>query len=205
MAISPFLHLHYFTFNPLTGMITNVRCKAQCFVFTGGPGAGKTTVLDLLAQQGFFTQPEAARQIIREQMADGGSAVPWDNNARYTQLMQERSIAGWEAAPPPGAGPCFFDRGIPDVIGHMQLNNLPVNAALHNAAQQCRYNPQVFIFPPWETIYCTDTERKQSFAEAVRTYEVIAGIYKACGYTLQVVPIAPAPERAAFVLQCITA
>jgi len=186
-------------------MATNVQCKAHCFVFTGGPGAGKTTVLDLLTQQGFITQPEAARQIIREQMACKGNALPWQDNAQYAQLMQERSIAGWMAAPPPHTGPCFFDRGIPDVMGHMQLSNLPQHAALHKAAQQYRYNPLVFIFPPWEAVYCTDAERKQSFAEAVRTYEVIAHIYQTCGYTLCKVPPAPAKERADFILQQVQA
>jgi len=106
-------------------MAANVSCKAHCFVFTGGPGAGKTTVLDLLAQQGFPVIPEVAREIIRQQMAAGGSAVPWLDNAQYTHLMQVQSVAAWEAAPSPEAGPCFFDRGIPDVMGHMQLNHLP--------------------------------------------------------------------------------
>jgi len=181
-------------------MAANVSCKAHCFVFTGGPGAGKTTVLDLLAQQGFPVIPEVAREIIRQQMAAGSSAVPWLDNAQYTHLMQVQSVAAWKAAPSPEAGTCFFDRGIPDVMGHIQLNHLPLNAALQTAARQYRYNPQVFIFPPWEEIYCTDTERKQSYADAVQTYKVIYAIYQSYGYTLQVVPVGPVQQRLAFIL-----
>lgn len=38
------------------------------FVFTGGPGAGKTSVIEALAAAGLTCMPEAGRQIIRDQM-----------------------------------------------------------------------------------------------------------------------------------------
>jgi len=177
---------------------TDQCCKAHCFVLTGGPGAGKTTVLAQLEKMGYACMPEVARQIIREQVAAGGDGVPWQNMPLYTRLMQTQTIAAFDAAPP--AGTCFYDRGIPDVICHAQLNQLPVDASLHAAAGRLRYNRQVFLFPPWEEIYHTDTERKQTFAEAVRTCEVLQQVYQAYDYELVEVPKGTVMERAAFIL-----
>ena len=47
------------------------------FVLTGGPGSGKTTLIQALAKRGFATAPEAGRGIIRDQQAIGGAALPW--------------------------------------------------------------------------------------------------------------------------------
>lgn len=46
------------------------------FVVTGGPGAGKTSLITELARRGFHTIPESGRAIIREEVARGGDALP---------------------------------------------------------------------------------------------------------------------------------
>jgi len=57
------------------------------FVVSGGPGSGKTTVLHELASLGFAFAREVARQIIREQVQSGGTALPWRDREAYTRLM----------------------------------------------------------------------------------------------------------------------
>jgi predicted ATPase len=64
-----------------------------------------------------------------------------------------------------------------------------------------RYNHSVFIAPAWREIFQQDRERKQDFDEAVRTYEVLVGTYKALGYELIELPRVPVAERVRFVLQ----
>ena len=46
-------------------------------VITGGPGSGKTTLIDALEAAGFARTHEAGRGIIRDQTAIGGPALPW--------------------------------------------------------------------------------------------------------------------------------
>lgn len=47
------------------------------FVVTGGPGAGKTCLINELARRGFHTIPASGRAIIREEIVRGGDALPW--------------------------------------------------------------------------------------------------------------------------------
>lgn len=47
------------------------------FVVTGGPGAGKTSLITELTRRRFHTIPESDRAIIREEIASGGDALPW--------------------------------------------------------------------------------------------------------------------------------
>jgi predicted ATPase len=116
-------------------------------VITGGPGSGKTTLLKELEQQGFRSSHEVARQIIQEQVASNGDALPWANTLRYTELMLARSIAAFrENTPSPET--VFMDRGIPDVACYARLIGLALFDDLKTACEIYRYNKIVFLAPP---------------------------------------------------------
>ena len=95
-------------------------------------------------------------------------------------------------------GPVFFDRGVPDVMGYLRLMKLPSPTHVLQAATLFRYNRRVFIAPPWPEIFTPDAERKQSFAEAVRTYEAMVATYEALGYDLIELPRCSIAERVEF-------
>lgn len=95
-------------------------------------------------------------------------------------------------------GPVFFDRGMPDVVGYLRLMALPVPRHVERAAALFRYNRRVFIAPPWAEFFTPDAERKQSFDEAVRTYEAMVAAYEALGYDLIELPRSSIAERVTF-------
>lgn len=168
-------------------------------IVTGGPGSGKSTLLAVLAARGFATTEEAGRAIIREQVATGGSALPWADRQAFADAMLAFELRSYAEAAGL-AGPVFFDRGVPDVAGYLSLCGLPVPPHVEAACAQSRYAPTVFIAPPWPEIYATDAERRQDFAEAVRTFEAMAAVYERLGYRLVELPRAPVEARADFVL-----
>ncbi|MGO8786830.1 MAG: AAA family ATPase [Terriglobia bacterium] len=174
------------------------------FVVSGGPGSGKTTVLQELTKLGFPHAPEVARQIIREQIAIGGAALPWQDRQRYTSLMLERSIESYLQHFPLST-PTFSDRGIPDTLCYACLIGLRETSPIERACREYRYAPVVFLAPPWREIYETDSERKQDFAEAERTYDLMAKVYAECGYELAILPKVPPAARAEFILDCTRA
>jgi predicted ATPase len=167
-------------------------------VITGGPGSGKTTLLKELEQQGFRCSPEVARQIIQEQVAAKGDALPWANTRRYTELMLARSIAAYrDNTPSPEI--VFMDRGIPDAACYARLIGLPFFDDLKAACETYRYNQIVFLAPSGKEIYATDSERKQTYAEAVATYEKMAEVYREFGYRPIELPKTSPLQRAEFV------
>lgn len=170
------------------------------FVLTGGPGSGKTTLIERLAAKGFATSVEAGRGIIRDQVAISGTALPWNDPALFAELMlswEMRSHALATATP----GPVFFDRGVPDVIGYLRLVGLPVPGHIEKAAREFRYNPKVFILPHWPEIFAQDSERRQDEDEARRTHASMVETYTASGYERVEVPKAPVEQRLAFILE----
>jgi predicted ATPase len=171
------------------------------FVITGGPGSGKTTLLAALKSQGFDVSEEVGRRIIRQQAPIDGRALPWRDPALYAELMLSWEIGNHEAAS--AAEPCLFDRGVPDVIGYLRLTGIAVPPHVIAAADRYRYSRRVFIAPPWPEIFAPDAERRQSFAEAVRTYRAMAAAYAEWGYDLVELPRAPVADRAAFVRAAI--
>uniref|UniRef100_B0T1V1 NadR/Ttd14 AAA domain-containing protein n=1 Tax=Caulobacter sp. (strain K31) TaxID=366602 RepID=B0T1V1_CAUSK len=169
-------------------------------VVTGGPGAGKTSLIEALERRGLPCAFETGRAIIRGQVDVGGTALPWADREAYARLMltmDSRIHAGAEVL----SGPVFFDRGVPDIVGYLRLCGLPIPEDLAAAALALRYDPLVFIAPPWPEIFTNDAERKQDFAEAVRTHAVMAQVYAELGYTLAELPRASVEDRVDFVLE----
>jgi predicted ATPase len=168
-------------------------------VITGGPGSGKSTLIDALERAGHSRTVEAGRAVIQQQVAIDGNALPWRDRAAFAELMLTWEMEAYAAARQKN-GLVFFDRGVPDVEGYLRLVGLPVQKHVEEAVESYCYNRRVFIAPPWKEIFRQDRERKQDFDEAVRTCEVLAATYKERGYELVELPRGSVDQRLNFVL-----
>ncbi|MGN6279080.1 MAG: AAA family ATPase [Sphingomonas sp.] len=173
---------------------------SRLHVVTGGPGSGKSTLVDALAAAGVATSAEVGRAIIKEELARGGTALPWLDHRAFADRMVEREVAAHQAALASG-DTVVLDRGVPDVIGFLRVSGLAVPPAIDAAARSVRYNPRVFIAPWWPDIFTTDAERKQTPEEARATFAVMVETYRDYGYRLVELPRATVAERVAFVRQ----
>ena len=178
--------------------------QLKLYVITGGPGVGKTTLLNALEKQGFRVVTEEARRIIQEQIQMGGEGLPWKNKEYYAQLMLDASLETYQRivgeAP---ADTLFFDRGILDAICYMRMENIPVSEEINNLVNTHPYNLKVFILPPWKEIYATDNERKQTWDEAVSTFDNMKQTYLDYGYQVIEVPQGSIEQRCAFIVSHI--
>ncbi len=170
----------------------------KLFVVTGGPGSGKTTLLTALQAHGYCIADEAGRLVIREQLAASGDALPWADREAFARAMTAHDVRSYRAALA-HRGITLFDRGIPDVIGYLKLEGLPVPAELTDLAESLRYNRRIFIAPPWREIYAQDSERRQTFDVAERTFAAMIQTYRDLDYELIELPRSPIEERVAFV------
>lgn len=179
----------------------NQASRNNFFIITGGPGSGKSSLIDALRDRGYTCVDEVARQIIRNQIEIGGDAIHTKDQIKFRDLMLAESIRTYGEIL--DHGPVFFDRGIPDLLGYCRLIKCDVPDQVRNAIERYHYNQLVFIAPPWEEIYQHDAERKQDWAEAVATYQNISDGYVEAGYALIELPKVSVDDRVEFVLQSI--
>jgi len=181
----------------------DTQINKQAIIVTGGPGMGKTSLIEKLGQMGYACIQESGRHIIQAELKSGGNRLPWADRQGFAWEMFYRALADYKRAQANNIL-TLFDRGLPDVIGYLMLCQLPIPDSTWSAAKTYRYHPQVFIAPPWQAIYVTDNERKQSFQEAEATYKVMANVYTQLGYSLIVIPKTTVDERAQFIIENIT-
>ncbi|POX42265.1 ATPase [Streptomyces sp. Ru73] len=194
--------------SPVSSPLSSVpaaRHAARFHVVTGGPGAGKNTLIDRLAALGYARSEEAGRGVIRDQTAVGGRGLPWTDPALFAELMLGWELRSYRLAAGAPPGPVFFDRGVPDLIGYLRLEGLPVPDHVHAAARRYRYHRRVFLAPFWPEIYTVDAERRQSPEEAERTHRAVAEAYEESGYELVELDRAPVEDRVRAVLRSVEA
>ncbi|CDF80170.1 ATPase, AAA family [Formosa agariphila KMM 3901] len=175
------------------------------YVITGGPGVGKTTLLEALKKRNYNMVPEIARELIKEQQKDNGTALPWKDKNLYKEMMFDRSIISFEETDKNAKTekPIFFDRGFIDAICYADIIDSEIDGRMKSYAAHWRYNKNVFLLPAWKKIYETDNERKQDWKEAVLTSEKMSKTYKSYGYRIIEVPKMSINKRADFILEFI--
>jgi len=166
------------------------------YIITGGPGAGKTSLLAGLRQLHYPCYAEASRQLIIEEKETGSGCLPWLDLPCFAKKVLQRMITAFETAVDPR--PAFFDRGIPDIVAYLKAAGLPVEDAFHRALEKYRYAPTIFLLPPWEEIYVQDSERWQTFAEAAFLADQIRTVYRQAGYHIIELPLGSVQERIVF-------
>ncbi len=163
---------------------------------SGCSGGGKSTLLSELEHRGYKVLAEPGRQIVKEQEAIGGKALPWNDLNAFLELALSRYLHTF-VAERDSKHPVFFDRG---VIDSVQLSDKqPKN--FDQAAKKFRYNRKVFMLPPWKEIYKEDAERKHNFEDALREYEELQIKYMNYGYDVILIPKGSVSERTDFILK----
>lgn len=171
------------------------------YIISGGPGSGKSTLISGLQQQGYFCSEEVSRKMIIQETAKGSFCLPWMDISCFSAKVLEEMIVSWKSVP--ADQPVFFDRGIPDVIAYLDVAQIKFTKIYDEALRLYPYQKQVFMLPPWEKIYVHDSERWQTFEEAVIINEAIRNAYETRGFELIDVPKNSVTERIAFILDFI--
>ncbi|WP_374407236.1 AAA family ATPase [Pelagerythrobacter sp.] len=165
-------------------------------VVTGGPGTGKSTLLEELARRGIATETEVARAILQ---APGGMALRARDPAGFARAMFEAELAAWHGAQRRD-GPTVFDRGFPDIAGFLALEGLPVPPEIADACRDLRYDGPVFRAPPWQAIYRPDAQRIQDWDAALASDAAVTAAWRTYRYEPIDLPLADVSDRADFVL-----
>jgi len=170
-------------------------------IITGGPSAGKTTLLLALQARGYTIVGDSARTIIHDRLQRGLSPRP--NAPEFTHETLRMDIENFvhHTATP---GHVFFDRSVLDSLCSLHhitpLNERELNTWLSTY----QYFPKVFLLPPWKEIYVNDAERDHTFEHAEWVNSITQEWYRRLDrYQLIEVPKVSVDERCTFVLQAL--
>ena len=172
--------------------------RVQRVVITGGPGFGKTSIIDELESRNYTCFHEVSRKIIKEQLNSGGDILPWKDLSRFSDILFESRIKQFQQATTGDF--VFFDRGIPDILAYMQKDNLKISSDFVKKTIECKYFTTIFIVPPWQEIYRNDAERMEDYTTAELLHEMISATYMKLGYKIVVLPKVSVSERTDFIL-----
>lgn len=177
---------------------------SRLVVITGGPGSGKTSLIDYLGALGYDTMPEAAIQIIDELNREHGVAgqMAWRHQhpAEFERLVARRQAALEAACSVPEGGIVFCDRGRPDLKAYAELVGLEQDSEMRSFIAGQRYH-KVFVLDTLTDFKLRPATGRTSDRErSVRIGRLLDKAYRSLGYSPVRVPELSIEERARLIL-----
>jgi predicted ATPase len=171
----------------------------QIVVLIGGPGSGKTTLIEKLEDQGYLCYPEISREVIFEARKQGIEQLFLEKPLLFSELLLEGRKKQFRNAHEEDADIVFIDRGIPDVLAYMHYIGDSYPPFFDQACKDHVYN-KIFFLPPWEEIYTADEARYENYEQAKLISLHLQETYRNYGYELIEVPKDTPENRILFIL-----
>jgi predicted ATPase len=170
-------------------------------VITGGPGAGKTALLQALEARGHTIVGDSPRTIIQDRRRRGLSPRPSAHEFVHQTLHMDIANYAWHAATP---GYVFYERSVLDALCGLDLIAPLDERELSTWLSQYPYCSKVFLLPSWQAISVNDAERDHTFEHAEAVERVLQEWYRRLGrYEVIEVPRVSVAERCTYVLQAL--
>ncbi len=175
-------------------------------VITGGPGTGKTSVIRVLEQKGYFCFHEVIRDLTLEAKRNGDPSTIHSNPLtfvddpfRFNLFLLESRLDHFRAGEELDHPVVFYDRGLPDVLAYMRYFDQEYPGEFISYCERHKYD-QVVVLPPWEDIYTQDEERLESFDQALEIHQELVNTYSDFSYHTLSVPKGTVEERAEYII-----
>ena len=167
-------------------------------VLAGGPGTGKTSVINALKKEKFYCFEEAAREIFDEFKLKGlefkTDPIRISENIFYKRKYDFESASILDCK----ESVVFYDRGIHEITAY--LNSIGKSSKYWDELPY-KYNYDlIFLFEPWKEIYKKDKNRIEDFSDAQKISPFIFEVYKKSGVKMIKVPNLSIKERVKFIL-----
>lgn len=171
-------------------------------VITGGPGTGKSSIINELNKRGYICFDEISRQVTLEAREKGIEQLFLTEPLLFSELLLKGRLKQFYDADQYEGVPIFLDRGLPDVLAYMDYFNSDYPIEFVETCQNNRYD-HVFVLAPWLEIFVSDTVRYENFEQAELIHKHLLNSYKNFGYNLVDVPFETVEKRSDFILNTL--
>ena len=162
----------------------------------GGPGSGKTTLIQAIEDAGYEVYHEISRQITLDAQKKGIEQLFLEDPLAFSNALLKARVEQFKNAK---EGIQFYDRGIPDIPAYHIYTGDFIPEQYLKASKEYTYD-NVFFLPPWEEIYESDNERYETYKQAVEIGNTLVDFYGSIGYHVEHVPKASLEKRLQFIL-----
>lgn len=174
----------------------------QKIVLIGGPGTGKSTVLNKLKEKGFFCFDEVSREVILKAQEKGIEQLFLTEPLLFSEMLLEGREEQFLSAEKRKENIIFLDRGIPDVHAYMNYFKTDYPSIFLEKSKLYKYD-LIFHFSPWEEIHTTDNERYETFEDSINIDTFLIDAYSELDYKIINVPFGSVEERTNFIINSL--
>ncbi len=171
-------------------------------VLIGGPGTGKSSVLNQLELRGYRCMPEISRDVTIKAQKEGIAQLFLEQPLLFSEKLLEGREQQFLDAENSKDAIVFFDRGIPSVVAYMRYFNTEFPPIFLEKNKHYKYT-KVFEFLPWKDIYISDNERYETFEQCLEISTYLRQAYLELGYDIITVPFGTIDERSNFILNSL--
>ena len=167
-------------------------------VLAGGPGTGKTSVINALKKERFYCFEEAAREIFNKFKLKGSDFKT--DPIKISENIFDKRKHDFESANLINCreSVVFYDRGIHEITAY--LNSISKSTKYWDKVP-FKYNYDlIFLFEPWKEIYKKDENRIEDFSDAEKISPFIVKVYRESQINMIKVPNFSVKERVKFIL-----
>ena len=179
-------------------------CKVSTkrIVITGGPGTGKSSIIDELKKRGYVCFDEISRQVTLEARKNGVEQLFLTQPLLFSQLLLGGRTKQFNDAGAYEDTPVFLDRGIPDVLAYLDFFESDYPEEFVTISRNNAYDT-IFILPPWQEIFKSDSVRYETYEQSEIINEHLLEIYKKFNYHLIPIPFDTVEKRVDFILDSL--
>jgi predicted ATPase len=166
-------------------------------VISGGPGGGKTTIINSLKNLGFFCYDEISRELIEWFKENGEQNILMKNPIDFSNILwKKREEQYRNSIIQENYKKVFFDRSLLDVTSYLEFIGKR-NLKFEKKLMSFNYDI-VFLVKPIKKFYKKDYSRYEDFNQSIKIHDILEKNYKNHFQTVNV-PFEKLSERINFI------